>query len=222
MRHASTLTMYAALALGTFGALACDSMGGKGDSTLQAAVDSTALVAGDSAPALTDANIFGMLDVANVSDSAGGAMASTKGTHADIKSYGRMMMTDHHKMRQEGIDLAKTLNVTPAPPPNDSLKIVSDSAHAALAAMPKGANWDRAYIDHAVREHHMVLNRARAARTVTKNAELQGMLDKATPTVEAHLERATEIQRKLGGGIVARADSAHDMSKMAAPTKKTP
>ena len=213
MSHRSAFRLFAVFGLAAFGAAACDSMGGKGDSSLKAAIDSTTLVKADSAPAITDANIFAFLDMANVSDSSGGAMASTKGTNADIKSFGKMMMTDHHNMRQQGQDLARTLNVTPAPMPNDSLKAVSDSAHAALSAMPKGAAWDRAYIDHAVMEHQMVLNRARAARSVTKNAELQNLLDKAAPEVEKHLERATEIQRKLGGGTVARADSAAKASK---------
>lgn len=213
MLHRPAFKLLAVVGFTAFGVTACDGMGGKGDSTLQAAVDSTPLVNADSAPAITDANIFAFLDMANVSDSAGGAMASTKGTNADIKSFGRLMMTDHHNLRQQGQQLATTLNVTPAPLPNDSLKVVSDSAHAALRAMPKGASWDRAYIDHAVMEHQMVLNRARASRTVTNNAELQSLLDKATPVVESHLERATEIQRKLGGGPVARADSAAKASK---------
>jgi putative membrane protein len=228
MSHSSTFRKFAVVGLAMFGTLACDGMGGKADSTLQAAVDSTPMVKGDSAPAITDPNIFAFLDMANVSDSAGGAMAMSKGTSADIKSYGRMMVTEHHAMRKQGADLARTLNVTPQPMPNDSLKIVSDSAHAALAAMPKGTTWDRNYIDHAVREHQTVLHRARSLRGLTQNAELQGLLDKATPTAQAHLDRAMEIQRKLGGGIVARADSAakgHDMSKMATPAKtptKTP
>ena len=220
MRHASAFTKFAALGLATISAVACDSMGGKGDSNLQAAVDSSSLVKTDSAPAMTDANIFAMLDMANVSDSSGGAMASSKGTHADIKSFGQMMVKDHHNMRQEGMDLAKTLNVTPEPALNDSLKALSDSAHAALAAMPKGTQWDRAYIDHAVMEHQMVLNRARAARSVTKNAELQGLLDKAVPAVQTHLDRAMDIQRRLGGGTVAKADSAHAAHDAAA--KKAP
>ena len=208
MRHHMGFRTFAVVGFATFASLACDSMGGKGDSTLIAAIDSTAMVRSDSAPAMTDANIFAMLDVANVSDSSGGAMAATKGTDADIRSFGQMMVKDHHEMRQQGIDLSRTLNVTAAPMPNDSLKAMGDSARASLTAMPKGASWDRAYIDHAVVEHQMVLHHARAARAVTKNAEVQGLLGKAIPKVQAHLDRAMEIQRKLGGGTAARAAAA--------------
>ena len=48
-------------------------------------------------------------------DSAGN-MASTKGTNAEVKGFGRDMMRDHHALRKAGQDLAKKLNLTPATP----------------------------------------------------------------------------------------------------------
>lgn len=205
LRFHSRLAAFAALAVV---AAACDSMGGKGDSSLKAAVDSTGMVAADSAPTLTDANIFAIMDMANANDSAGGALASTKGTSADIKSFGRQMMTDHHAMRKEGQDLARTLAVTPEPPLNDSTQAMHDSASAALKALPKGTTFDRAYIDHEVGMHQEVLNKVRSLRGLTKNAEVQGLIDKAVPKIQDHLDKATAIQRKLGGGVAAKADSA--------------
>src|SRR4051812_3097066 len=72
-------------------------------------------------PALTDANIAALLDEANAGDSAAGKIASTKGTNAEVKAYGVIMMKDHHMLRKMGQDLVKKLNVTPAPPAGDSL-----------------------------------------------------------------------------------------------------
>ena len=208
MQHLSFHSRLAALAVITLVAAACDSMGGKGDSSLQAAVDSTGMVASDSGPALTDANIFAIMDMANANDSAGGTLASTKGTSADIKGFARQMVTDHHAMRKEGQDLARTLGVTPEPPLNDSTQAMHDSASAALKALPKGKTFDRAYIDHEVGMHQEVLNKVRSLRAMTKNAEVQGLIDKAVPKIQEHLDKATDIQRKLGGGVVAKADSA--------------
>lgn len=183
-------------------------MGGKGDSALQAAVDSTPMVARDSAPALTDANIFAILDMADAHDSAGGALASTRGTSADVKAFGREMVKDHRAMRKEGEDLARTLGVTTEPPLNDSTQAMHDSAAAVLKALPKGRDFDRAYIDHTVGAHQEVLNKVRSLRGVTKNAEIQGLIDKATPKIQEHLDKAMDIQRKLGGGVTAKADAA--------------
>src|SRR5882672_9412111 len=38
------------------------------------------------APSMTDANIFAVLDAANVADSSDGSVAATKGTSADVKA----------------------------------------------------------------------------------------------------------------------------------------
>ena len=208
MSYGSARMTLGALALATVAIAGCENMGGKGDSTLRAAIDSTPMVKRDSAPALTDPNIFAILDMANAQDSAGGALASTKGTNADVKAFGRQMMTDHHAMRKEGQDLARTLSVTPAVPPNDSSQAMHDSAAAALKAMPKGSEFDRAYIDHAVSEHQEVFNRVRSLRALTRNKEVQALIDKATPKVQAHLDKAMDIQRKLGGGVTSKAAAA--------------
>ena len=149
-------------------------------------------------PALTDANIAALLDEANMADSAAGKLASTKGTNADVKAFGVMMMNDHHALRKAGQDLVAKLGVTPTPPANDSLpakaKMVSDS----LTAMAKGAAWDKWYIDHEVTMHQEVLGLIDAALGSAQAPELRDLLTKARPNVEAHLKRAQDIQAKLG------------------------
>ena len=208
MSNGSARRTLGALVLAAVAVVGCDSMGGKGDSTLKAAVDSTPMVNADSAPNLTDANIFAILDMANAQDSAGGALAVAKGTNADVKAFGRQMVTDHHAMRKEGQDLAKTLGVTPQTPPNDSSEAMHDSASAALKAMAKGREFDRAYIDHEVGGHQEVLNKVRSLHDMTKNKEIRSLIEKATPKIQEHLDKAMDIQRKLGGGVTAKADSA--------------
>src|SRR6185369_14913680 len=86
---------------------ACSKGDGKADSA--AAADSVAKANAAAAPApaptpppLTDANIVFILDGANAADSAAGHIASTKGTHADVKDFGKTMMRDHHALRKAG------------------------------------------------------------------------------------------------------------------------
>jgi putative membrane protein len=150
------------------------------------------------APALTDANIAALLDEANAADSAHGKIASTKGTSADVKAFGVMMMNDHHALRKQGQDLATKLGVTPAAPANDSLPAKAQMVTDSLTSMAKGAAWDRWYIDHEVAMHQEVLATIDAALGAAQAAELKDLLTKARPNVEAHLKRAQEIQGKLG------------------------
>ena len=150
------------------------------------------------APALTDANIAALLDEANAADSAHGKIASTKGTNADVKAFGVMMMNDHHALRKMGQDLVTKLGVTPAAPANDSLPAKAQMVTDSLTSMARGAAWDKWYIDHEVAMHQEVLGTIDAALGAAQAPELKDLLTKARPNVEAHLKRAQEIQGKLG------------------------
>ena len=158
----------------------------------------TAASATPTTPALTDANIAALLDEANAADSAAGKIASTKGTNADVKAFGVLMMNDHHALRKAGQDLVAKLNVTPTPPANDSLPAKAKMTTDSLTAMARGAAWDKWYIDHEVMMHQDVLALIDQASASAQNAELKDLLAKARPNIEMHLKRAQDIQTKLG------------------------
>jgi putative membrane protein len=149
------------------------------------------------APAPTDADIVAYLDVANQSDSAGGKLASTKGTSADVKAFGKQMMNDHHTLRVQGQQVAKEQNITPNPAGGDSTLQKAQTEMQALESQAKGAAWDKAYIDHEVQMHEQVLANAKAAHDQTQNAALKSLLEKATPAIQGHLDKARQIQQKL-------------------------
>ncbi|HET9013854.1 MAG TPA: DUF4142 domain-containing protein [Gemmatimonadaceae bacterium] len=149
------------------------------------------------APALTDANIVAILDGANVADSAAGSIAAAKGTSSEVKSFGRDMMRDHHALRVAGLDLAKKLNVTPAMPAGDNSEAAAAAFRDSLNTMPRGAAWDKAYMNHEVAYHESVLNTAQTALAAAQNSELKDLIQKAAPNIQAHLEHAKQIQSKL-------------------------
>src|SRR4051812_5932601 len=160
---------------------------------------STATPTNTAAPApMTDANIASLLDEANAGDSATGKLATTKGTKADVKAYGALMMRDHHALRVAGLNLVKKLNVTPTPPANDSLPDKVKAAQDNLGSMDKGAAWDKAYIDGEVATHQMVLGLIDQAQGAASAPDLKALLTKARPNIEMHLKRAQDIQSKLG------------------------
>lgn len=146
---------------------------------------------------LSDPAIFYVLDAINMGDSAKGALASTKGTSAEIRGFAKMMTRDHHTLRQQGQDLAKRLAITPAAPPGDSLPAKLDSAISRLTAAAKGRDFDKAYIDHEVAAHREALTIAVSAMAVTHNPEIKNLIQKAAPVVQAHLDKAEAIQKDL-------------------------
>jgi putative membrane protein len=198
MEHMRITSLVAAL--GTVVLVACAKEGTNSSDTAKTADSAAAASATPTpaAPALTDANIAALLDEANMADSAAGKLASTKGTNADVKAFGVMMMNDHHALRKAGQDLVTKLGVTPTPPANDSLPAMAKTKAESMTAMAKGAAWDKAYIDNEVAVHQHVIGLIDAALGAAQNAELKDLLTKARPNIEAHLKRAQDIQSKLG------------------------
>jgi putative membrane protein len=185
--------------------VACAKAENKTDTTV-VKTDTTAAATTTPAPApLTDANIAALLDEANMADSAWGNLASTKGTAASVKDFGRMMMRDHHSLRKQGQDLAKKLNLTPAAPANDTLPAAVTKMGDSLNAQAKGAAWDKAYIDHEVAVHQSVLSLLQAAQGAAQDTSLKALITKATPNVQAHLTKAQDIQSKLAAAPAAPA-----------------
>jgi putative membrane protein len=149
------------------------------------------------APALSDANIVYILDGANHLDSMAGSVAATKGTAADVRDYGKMMMRDHHKLRQSGDSLAKKLGVTPEAPAGDTHAADVQKTMSMLNSAAKGKDFDKAYIDNEVVYHQAVLQTATTAMQAAQNPELKNLIQKAAPLIQAHYDQAKAIQAKM-------------------------
>jgi putative membrane protein len=195
----------AAAALGMATVSACK---GKGDADTRSGAVGTPTVTDTSAAApaeegagmgsaLSDANIVALLDEANKADSAAGAYALSKAADPEVKAFAKLMMGEHHALRLAGQKLATKLNVTPEPPSDDPVKAAGTSEMAALQAAPKGAQFDRTYIEQEVAIHKAVLDLAEKAHGQAKNGELKALIEQAKPVIEKHLAKAEEIQKKL-------------------------
>lgn len=192
----------ATLAIAAFALAACSKKDNSAVDTTAASstvsADTSAMTS--SAPAAgtwTDANILALLDEANAADSSAGAVAATKGTAAAVRSFGKDMMRDHHKLRVDGEALAKKLNVTPAAPSDDPVAPAAQAETNTLNTTAKGKDFDRAYIDAEVNAHKAVLDLATKAAGITQTAELKSLIQKAAPVIQGHLDKAEAIQKTL-------------------------
>jgi putative membrane protein len=199
----------AALAVLTVAAAACAKKENaadtaRADTGMAAAPANPAMPSGDTtanasaAGGLTDANIVYILDQANMADSARGKLAETKATSSDVKAFGRLMAGEHHSLRAQGQQLAKKLNVTPQAPAGDQSEAQAKAEMDSLDAMAKGKAWDKAYMDYEVTYHQAVIETATKALGAAQNQELKALIQKAAPILQHHLDRAKEIQGKLG------------------------
>lgn len=152
-----------------------------------------------SAQSINDAQIAAIVVTANQVDVDAGTLAAEKASNADVRTFARLMVTDHTGVNKAAIALATRLKVTPED--NPTSRALKEGGDTNLAALKKlaGAAFDKAYIDHEVAYHQQVLD---ALDTVlipgARNAELKALLVKVRPAFVAHLEHAKHQQAALG------------------------
>ena len=195
--------MVATLAVAAMAVAACGKKdSGAVDTTAASSTtttDSSAMTASSTNTGGTwsDANILALLDEANAADSSEGAIAATKGTSAAVRNFGKQMVADHHKMRVQGEALAKKLSLTPTPPAGDNTTSDAQKEMDNLNATAKGKDFDKAYVDGQVDDHKKVLDLAVKAMAQAQSTELKNLIQKATPVVQSHLDKAESIQKTL-------------------------
>ena len=159
----------------------------------------TLLVASSAyAQAPNDAQIASIVVTANQVDIDAGKLAESKGGTAEVKAFGKSMVTDHSAVNKQATDLAKKLKLTPEDnATSKSLKAGGETNLADLKKL-KGAAFDKAYIDHEVAYHEQVIDAIKTTLIPNaKNAELKALLQSGLPLFEGHLEHAKQIQASL-------------------------
>lgn len=163
-----------------------------------AAAAVTAAGASAVAQAVTDAQIAAIVVTANQVDIDAGKLAESKGTHPEVKAFGKQMAADHAGVNKQATALVNKLGVKPEDNPTaQSLKSGGAENVKKLSGL-SGAAFDKAYIDHEVVYHQQVLDALdKTLIPNAKNAELKALLEKVRPAFVAHLNQAQTIQKAL-------------------------
>ncbi|NUR53070.1 MAG: DUF4142 domain-containing protein [Acidobacteria bacterium] len=152
-----------------------------------------------SAQNVNDAQIASIVVTANQVDIDAGKLASSKAANPEVKKFGQLMVTDHTGVNKSATDLVKKLKVTPED--NATSKSIKSGGDENLAKLKKlrGAEFDKAYVDHEVEYHQQVLDAMdKTLIPSAQNAELKALLVKVRPAFVAHLEHAKQVQSSLG------------------------
>lgn len=147
------------------------------------------------AQGVNDAQIASIVVTANQVDIDAGQFAASRAFSDEVKTFARLMVTDHTGVNKAATDLAARLKLTPQDnPTSQSLKADGDKSLAHLKTL-KGAAFDRAYIDREVAYHQQVIDALDSTLIPgATNAELKALLVKVRPAFVAHLEHAKRLQ----------------------------
>jgi len=151
-----------------------------------------------SAQAVNDAQIASIVVTANQVDIDAGKLAQTQASSAEVKAFGKQMVTDHTGVNKQATALVTKLKVTPEDnATSKSLKQGGEDNLKNLRSL-KGAAFDKAYVDHEVAYHQAVLDAVdKTLIPNAKNEELKALLVKVRPAFVAHLEHAKHVQASL-------------------------
>jgi putative membrane protein len=143
--------------------------------------------------------VLAFTTAANAGEIQMGKLGEKKATSAAVKSFARLMVTDHTAMQAEGKKLSAKLNAMPDTTAGDAHDL---SSHAAdemkeLTDKAAGADWDKNYMDKMVSDHQDVLGKLQDASKNTTDANVRTALEKAVGKVQEHLTKAQDIRGKL-------------------------
>jgi putative membrane protein len=155
-------------------------------------------VAALSARAVNDAQIAAIVVTANQVDIDAGKLAETRASNAEVKAFGKQMVTDHTGVNEQAVALVTKLGVKPEDNSTaQSLKAGGADNVKNLSSL-SGAAFDKAYVDHEVAYHQQVLDAVdKTLVPSAKNEELKALLVKVRPAFVAHLEHAKMLQTQL-------------------------
>lgn len=151
-------------------------------------------------PALDDAAIVGIFDIANTWDIETGSLAAARATRKEVKDFGAMLARDHKTVQDSGRALAAKLKVTPTPVPADfPLKVAHEAAIRKLQGL-SGAAFDKAFLEHEVAYHKAVIDAVnKTLMPAIKSAELKALVLKVAPAFAAHQLAAEQLLKGQAG-----------------------
>ena len=195
----------AAVALSTMGA--CKAKDGE-----RATADSIAMAesaaAADTTPRAnvsnegwTDAQILAFAAAGDSGEIAEGKLAQTKATNAQVKAFGKQLVTDHQAMLRDGRQFATAHNITPDSTKNDVTDLRKDARDELkdLTDKQAGADWDKEFLDKQIDGHKEVLGKLQDAAKATTDSSLRQMLTKASGKVQEHLTKAQALKDNYKG-----------------------
>lgn len=147
---------------------------------------------------INDAQIASIVVTANQVDVDAGKLAEARAASPEVKSFARLMVTDHTGVNKQATDLVTRLKVTPQD--NDTSRSLKDGGDKNLATLKglTGAAFDKAYIEHEVAYHQAVLDAVdKTLIPNASNADLKALLVKVRPAFVTHLEHAKHVQASL-------------------------
>ncbi len=140
---------------------------------------------------------------ADMAEVQAGKIGVEKAKSDDVKQFAQKMQDDHGKNLEELKTLAQSKGVDLPDQPSQK--------HQAEAKKLQSASedrFDRAYMDHMVKDHKTDVKKLSDAAKSAKDPEVKAFLEKTHDTVQDHLQMAQQVDQSVKGGKSASSGSS--------------
>ena len=166
---------------------------GTGNDAVNTAQDATSAAVGATSAATvgqmsTDAFVTNAA-ISDMYEIEAGQIAQKKGQSADVKAFGKMMVSDHTAMSNEMKPLITAAGKTAPAGLDERRKGLIDNLNAASAA-----EFDNVYLSQQEAAHSEALTLMQGYADNGDDAGLKGAAAKAVPKIQAHLDRVKQLQ----------------------------
>ena len=128
-----------------------------------------------------------------------GKMVASKTKDPNVRQFAQMMVKDHTAALNELQQLAQSKNITlPEGLPDDASDLQTKLSSAS------GKTFDKDYMDAMVDDHKKDVSEFQDASQTAKDSEVKQWASKTLPTLQKHLDKAEQIDSKLGGTKTAQ------------------
>jgi len=121
-----------------------------------------------------------------------GKLAQQKGTSAEVKKFGQHMVDDHSKANQELMQVAQSAGISVP-----TMMMPKHQKDVEKFRGLQGAEFDREYANHMVKDHQTAVAMFQRASLEAKNAPLKAFATKTLPTLQEHLQHAQRLQQQV-------------------------
>lgn len=123
-----------------------------------------------------------------------GKFAQEHASNPQVKDFAARMVQDHSKANEELRSLAQAKGVTM--PAGASLK---DNHEMSKLAKLTGADFDREYMDHMVKDHEKDVKEFQKEAGKAKDADVKNFAANTLPTLQEHLKIAQDTDAQVSG-----------------------
>ncbi|NER13688.1 DUF4142 domain-containing protein [Leptobacterium flavescens] len=149
-------------------------------------------------PKLSDPEVASVAVVANQIDISYAEIAMKRSKNKDVLEFAQRMLTDHKAVIEQAVALVTKLSVTPKD--NAVSQSLLEGAKETKKMLQKASKkkFDQVYIDNEVAYHEAVIEAIKNLLIPeSENSELKELLTNVLPALEAHLEHAKMVQKKV-------------------------